>query len=75
MTEPTHHVRRDVAAELDILLSGVLMAQGFDDLDKARSLLRHYLARAWQAGERSGYRSVLHDRTPDQNPYDETDIA
>lgn len=75
MTEPTHHLRRDVAAELDVLLTGVLMAQGFDQLERARDVLRHALARAWQAGERAGWRGSLPDEQTPVNPYDETDIA
>jgi len=73
MTEPTHHLRRDVAVELDILLGDVLSSHGWDNLDRARDYLRDALARAWAAGERAGWRGSFPDEPSPVNPYDETD--
>jgi hypothetical protein len=73
MTEPTHHLRRDVAAQLDILLAGIMANVGLDQLDDARHLLRLALADAWSVGERTGWRDSFGDTVPAQNPYRETD--
>lgn len=73
MTEPTHHLRRDVAAQLDILLASIMANVGLDQLDDARRVLRLELATAWDLGERSGWRDSFGDTVPAQNPYRETD--
>jgi len=75
MTEPTHEIRRDVAALLDIQLARILVSVGTDDLELAREKLRAYLSRAWHDGWRAGYYDGHTAGQPSPNPYHETDIA
>jgi hypothetical protein len=72
MTEPTHDLRRDVAAQLDILLTGIMLQVGLDDLEAARERLRGTLASAWHDGWMAGFDDSAEQRKPSQNPYHET---
>lgn len=70
MTEPTHHLRRDVAAQLDIVLSGILLSVGLDELERARERLREELSAAWHQGWMSGHTDGIERRSPTSpNPY------
>jgi len=73
MTEPTHHMRADVAAQLDILLAGIMVNVGLDDLDGARRVLRESLADAWDLGEKLGWQESGYQDSRAQNPYREMD--
>lgn len=70
MTEPTYHLRPDVAAQLDILLSALLVQVGLDDLETARERLREDLAAAWHLGWMAGHDDMAERRSPvTPNPY------
>ena len=74
MTEPTHHYRPDVVAQLEYLLDATHDQDSRDLKQTARKSLRSALANAWTAGY---VRASLprHDDDFDVvNPYDETDI-
>jgi hypothetical protein len=74
MTEPTHHLRPDVSAQLDMILARVMSPVGHDQLDLARERLCRYLASAWHAGWMAGHANGSEHELPTPNPYHETDI-
>ena len=75
MTEPTHIYRPDVEVEVDRLLARVQGSISPLEQGEAWDALRQALARAWRAGEQSGWRESGYEGSRAQNPYDETDIA
>jgi hypothetical protein len=71
MTEPTHHLRRDVAAQLDVILTIITTQIDHHDRDAARRYLRQELGAAWSLGESAGWRASFEDEQSAPNPYDE----
>lgn len=70
MTEPTHHLRPDVSAQLDIVLVRIMLHVGIDDLEVARDVLRDALAEAWHHGWMSGHDDASEMRRPlTESPY------
>lgn len=70
MTEPTHHLRADVAVQLDIVLTRVMLQVGLDDLETAREILRRELSEAWHLGWMTGFDDSRDQRYPTTvNPY------
>lgn len=70
MTEPTHELRPDVSAQLDIVLARVMLHVGIDDLEVARDSLRDALSEAWHHGWMSGHDDAVEQRRPvSENPY------
>lgn len=70
MTEPTHHLRADVSAQLDIVLARVLLHVGIDDMETARESLRDALADAWHHGWMTGHDDGATMRSPvTESPY------
>lgn len=75
MTEPTHHYRPDVEAQLDLLMD-ITRGQESRALEEAaRTALRLALAGAWTVGWIHGRVPVDGDELPAQNPYDEMAAA
>jgi hypothetical protein len=70
MTEPTHDLRPDVSAQLDIVLARVMLHVGIDDLEIARETLRDALSDSWHHGWMSGHDDGVERRRPvSENPY------
>lgn len=70
MTEPTHDLRPDVSAQLDIVLARVMLHVGIDDLEVAREVLRDALADSWHHGWMSGHDDGSERRYPlTESPY------
>lgn len=73
MTEPTHHYRPDVEAQLDLLMD-ITRGQESRELEQAARLaLRLALAGAWTVGWITGRTEGAGEEPAVQNPYDETD--
>lgn len=69
MTEPTHEIRRDVAALLDMSLASIMLSVGIDELETAREKLREQLADAWHQGWMAGHDNGVQRTSPVPNPY------
>lgn len=75
MTEPTHHMRRDVEVQIDMLITRTMLHMGLDEIQDARSMLRQVLASTWTHGFVTGAELTVDDVETVRNPYVETDIA
>jgi hypothetical protein len=72
MTEPTHHYRRDVEAQLDNLIKLIPLQVGQGGMSQARRDLRAALSAAWSNGAIAGLMHIPEGEPALQNPYDET---
>lgn len=69
MTEPTHHLRPDVVAQLDIVVQRLEAAVGLEHGDTPRLILRDALADCWHHGWLSGYDDADRRGETTPNPY------
>lgn len=70
MTEPTHHLRPDVSAQLDIVLARVMLHVGIDDMETARESLRDAFSQVWHHGWMAGHDDGVTQRSPlTDSPY------
>lgn len=74
MTEPTHNMRPDAYAQIEMLAKRIAARLGADDVEVAWDILRNGLSDAWHHGWMTGYDDSNEHRRPSPNPYHETDI-
>lgn len=75
MTEPTHHLRADVMALVDVILEQIEGAVTPLERRLALERLRRHLSHAWHQGWLAGFDDANEHRPTTPNPYHETDIA